>query len=569
VSGRHRQDRQLGQHRQRRIDRAFDAIGLLVERATTAAAAGRAAVRERGARLVNWVEARPLLQRALARAATVLTLGITAYVFLILNKRFYYNYIAYDEGFFVWGGWSITKGLAPYRDFIEFKPPLVFITHALAQFLFGFKDGGYRKFFTLFPLASVLALQLSLVARRIGRVLAMSLVLGVVILFVNPAWHDTALSDCESIGLAYFALGLGCLLWEGRYLKVTTALGGFFMACCVLSKEPFLFGVVFTWLGLFWLRGKPRPSRESVTLYARYSLLGVGILVFLLCVYMVPTGAMKAYLIMARGYSTIYSDPTRSYCVALGLPHAATRWGNLKLAWPKIETSFLNESVLGYLAPMVAAGAVFAFRRSRGLFLVMVLAAIGALWAPTATICQWVHYYTMSMAGLIFVLVAGVDSMTEALRGADRAIRWGTSLAALLVVVLHGWTDFAKQVDAKYTRPPWFDPVPGAFEFIRKNTVPSDRIFTTGPPVIYPQTNRVSAVRESNIIDEILGSYDGKTDEERLRPIYLQLVKNKPKVVLLDPENGHRKVRHMRALLIPFLNEFKYQRINEYLYLRP
>ena len=99
-------------------------------------------------------------------------------MFLILNKRFYYSYIAYDEGFFVWGGWSITKGLAPYRDFIEFKPPLVFITHALAQLLFGFKDGGYRKFFTLFPLGSLLALQLSLVVRRVGRVLAMSLVLG-------------------------------------------------------------------------------------------------------------------------------------------------------------------------------------------------------------------------------------------------------------------------------------------------------------------------------------------------------------------------------------------------------
>ncbi len=552
-----------------RFEEARDAAGLFIARAVAAMAARRAAVREQGNRLVAWVTARPILHRTLAVVATLLTLGITAYVFLILNKRFYYNYIAYDEEFFVWGGWSITKGLAPYRDFIEFKPPLVFITHALAQFLFGLKNGGYRKFFTLLPLASMLALQLSLVARRVGRVLAMSLVLGVVILFVNPAWHDTALSDCESIGLSYFALGLACLLWEGRYIKVTSVLGGFFMSCCVLSKEPFVLAVGFTWLGLCWLRGKPRPSRESVSLYVRYSLLGVGILVFLLCAYMVPTGAMKAYLVMARGYSTIYADPNRSYCVALGIPHAATRWGNLKLAWPKILTTFLNETVLGYLMPMIAAGAIFAFRRARGLFVVMLLTSLGALWAPTATICQWVHYYNMTMAGLIFVLVAGVDSMTESLRSADRAIRWGTSLAAFLFVALHGWSEFAKQVDAKYVRPPWFEPVPGAFEFIRKNTVPSDRIFTTGPPVIYAQTNRVSAVRESNIIDEILGSYEGKTDEERLRPVYLQLVKNKPKVVILDPENGWRKGRHMKALMTPFLTEFKYRKITDYIYLRP
>jgi hypothetical protein len=346
-------------------------------------------------------------------------------------------------------------------------------------------------------------------------------------------------------------------------------LGGFFMSCCVLSKEPFVLAVVFTWLGMFWLRGRPRPTRESVALYARYSLLGVGILVLLLCVYMVPTGAMKAYLKMARGYSTIYSDPNRSYCVALGIPHAPTRWGNVKLAWPKIQTSFLNEAVLGYLAPMVAAGAIFAFRRSRGLFLVLILTALGALWAPTATICQWVHYYSMTMAGLIFILVAGVDSMTDSLRAAERSIRWGTSLAAFLLVALHGWPDFAKQVDARYKRPAPFDPVPGALDFIKKNTAPSDRIFTTGPPIVYPQTNRLSATVESNIIDEILGSYDGKTDEERLHPIYLQLVKNKPKVVILDPENGHRKDRHMKALMIPFLTEFKYKKITDFIYLRP
>ncbi len=551
------------------LDRVRAALGPIIDRALAVAARPGAVVRAQEARARRWVEARPRIGRTLSVAATLATLAITAYVFLILNKRFYYNYIAYDEGFFVWGGWSITKGLAPYRDFIEFKPPLVFITHALAQALFGFKDGGYRKFFTILPLGAMLALQFALVGRRIGRVLAMSLVLGAIVLFVYPTWHDTALSDCESIGVSYFCLGLACLLWEGRYLKVTTTLGGFFMSCCVLSKEPFVLVVVFTWLGMFWLRGRPRPTRESVALYARYSLLGVGILVFLLCVYMVPTGAMKAYIKMARGYSTIYSDPKRSYCVALGLPHAATRWGNVKIAWPKIQTSFLNENVLGYLAPMVAAGAIFAFRRSRGLFVVLILTALGALWAPTATICQWVHYYSMTMAGLIFILVAGVDSMTESLRAAERSIRWGTSLAAFLLVALHGWADFAKQVDARYVRPAPFDPVPGALDFIKKNTVPSDRIFTTGPPIVYPQTNRLSATVESNIIDEILGSYDGKTDEERLHPIYLELVKNKPKVVILDPENGHRKGRHMKALMIPFLTEFKYKKITDFIYLRP
>jgi hypothetical protein len=530
---------------------------------------GRTQVDAFGQTVVAQLDRRPRLARALSIAGDLLALAVTAIVFLKLNKRFYYAPIGYDEEFFVWGGWSITKGLAPYRDFIEFKPPMVFITHAFAQLLFGFKNGGYRKFFTLFPLLSFLALHAAMMARRIPRLLSLGVMLGILMLFVNPAWHDTALSDCESIGLTYFMLGLACLLWEGRFAKVTTALGGAFFTCCVLSKEPFVVVVIFTWLGLFWMRGKPQPTRESSIFYARYSLLGVGIMVALLCLYMVPTGAMKAYLVMARGYSTIYSDPNRSYCVALGIPHATTRLGTLELAWPRERSAFLNETVLGHFMPLVAAGALFAFRRSKAFLLVLLAVALGALWAPTATICQWVHYYSMSMAGLVFILVAGVDSMRQPLEQTDRSFRVAVGLAAVLMMWLHAGNELQAQWSIHYRRPPWTEPVPGVLDIIKRNTTPADRIFTSGPPVLYPEANRISAVRESNIIDEILGSYEGKTDEERLRPIYDQLVKNRPKVVVLDPENLHRKPRHYKALLMPFLKEFKYKKVAEDVYVRP
>lgn len=519
--------------------------------------------------LTDELRSRPRLTKAVALGLNLLCLAVTAKIFLVMNKRFFYSPIGYDEEFFAWGGWSITKGLAPYRDFIEFKPPMVFITHAFAQLLFGFKNGGYRKFFAIFPLASMLVLQGTLMARRIPRLLVLALMIAIIVLFVNPTFHDTALSDAEGIGVSYYMLGLGCLLWEGRYAKATTILGGMFLSCCVLSKEPFLLVVVFTWVGLFWMRGQPRPTRDSAAFFARYSLAGVGFFVLLLCLYMVPTGAMKAYLVMARGYTTIYSDPNRSYCVALGIPHASTRLGALKLAWPRERSAFVNETVLGHFGPMLAASVLFAFRRSKMLLLVMVLVSLGALWAPTATICQWVHYYNMTIAGLIFVLVAGLDSMREPLQRTDGAFRGLVGIVSLSIVLMHGGNEIEDQWRAKYARPPWAEPVPGVLSIIKDYTKPTDRIFTTGPPVLYPEADRISAVRESNIIDEILGSYEGRTDEERLRPIYDQLVKNKPKVVVLDPENIQRKTRHYRALLMPFLTKFKYQKIAENVYVRP
>ena len=498
-----------------------------------------------------------------------LALAATTAAFLIMNRRFFYNGIGYDEEFFVWGGWSITKGLAPYREFIEFKPPMVFITHALAQALFGFKDGGYRKFFTIFPLFSLLGLQVSLVARGLGRFFAMTVLLAIVPIFLCSSYHDTALSDCESIGLSYYVLGLALFLWEGRGLKWTTALGGFFFSCCVLSKEPFGPMVIFTWAAMFWLRGKPRPSRDSMRFFAKWSLIGVASFVVALCAYMIPTGAMKAYFGLIRSYSAIYRDPKNSYCVALGLAHPTTPLGDLKVAWEKIRANFLNEGALGYLTPLVVPGVVLAFRRSKLLFAAMALVALGGLWAPMATNCQWIHYYVMSSAAVIFVLVAGADSMRALAPVVGRTVRVGATLAVLLLVVLHFGNELKGAWEATYERPPWQEPVPGVLEFIAKNTVPTDRILTTGPPILYAEADRVAAVRESNIIDEILGSYPGTTDEEKFRPLREELLRNRPKVIVFDPYMEEHRARHMKTLLLPFIAELHYKKVGERFYLRP
>ena len=49
------------------------------------------------------------------------TIALPAWTLWSLAKGMLRNSIGYDEQFFMWGGWCILKGLAPYRDFIEFK----------------------------------------------------------------------------------------------------------------------------------------------------------------------------------------------------------------------------------------------------------------------------------------------------------------------------------------------------------------------------------------------------------------------------------------------------------------
>jgi hypothetical protein len=504
------------------------------------------------------------------RALDLMALGLTAFVFLTLNRRFYWSPIGFDEEFFVWGGWSIKKGLAPYRDFLEYKPPMLFLTHYFALALFGLKDAGYRVFFAAFPLMSVLALQVALVARGVSRFFATAVMVGFVALFVNPAWHDTGLTDSESIGISYYLLGLACFLWEGRFIKLTTLLGGVFMASCVFSKEPFAPAVGFTWLTMFWLRGRGAPSRESSKLYAKYSLAGVGLLIAALCVYLVPTGAIKGYArLLFGGYRKMFRNSATSYCVAFGVVDADPSGGMVLDDWRRMRSAFLKEDILGYLLPIALPGAVFTFRRSKMLFAATGLALLGALAAPTMSRCMWPHYFSMAMSGIIFVLVVGVDSMKTVLNRASRATRRTITAAALLLVGLHAWPALYHERDALYTRKPWDEPQPELLAFIKANTAPSDRIFTTGAPLLYAMADRLSAVRESTFIDPILGSLDGATDKEKLRPIYLQLVKNKPKVVFLDAIYEERKPRFNEAVMKPFLTEFKYKQINDRLYLRP
>ena len=234
-----------------------------------------------------------------------------------------------------------------------------------------------------------------------------------------------------------------------------------------------------------------------------------------------------------------------------------------------MRRAFLNEAALSYLAPFVVPGAVFAWWRRRALALCMFAAALAALWAPTASNCMFWHYYNMSAAGIAFIITIGLDSMQRALRAADRRLRTAVGVAALVLAFVHSGEDLWKQWITNTVRPPWQEPQPGLVAYILANTTPDDRILTTGSPMLYVATDRIGGVRESNFTDEILGYYDGDTDEEKLRPLRDQLRRTRPKVVFLDPAHGPRKRRHYNALLGPFLTEVGYQQVKPNLYLRP
>ena len=529
------------------------------------------AARIGGAASVIASDTRRVLSRPVREViVAVASVTFIVWAFKLLNNDHLYGGFGHDEQYFVWCGWSITKGLIPYRDFSEYKPPLVFLTHALAFALHGFRDLQFRWFFLYFPLASLISLYLAMLTRKIDKLGALALVLAIVHLFVGYQFHDTALSDTESIGLTYYFFGVACLIARTRLGDKLKAVGVGLLVCCTFSKEPFGPGVVFTWLACFMLDARRSTLWTDAKRYLKLSVIGGGVVMLGLCLYLVPTGGMTYYVRLLRGYTRVFKDPQHSYCAMFGRFTPTDPIKDLGHEWKQIRVDFLNLKVLGYTLPFAALFLMFVPRRSIPLALAALLSFAAGLWAVTASKCQWGHYYVMAMAGLFFCLFLGLDGMIRRFPSvrANRLVGW--VLLAGVLAPLGPRLD--KEMDRHEKRSfadAYQDPVPGALAYIAKHTTPADRIFTTGPPGLYVQADRLSATRESGHLDAVLYGYPGNTDEERLSDLKQQLEKHMPKVVILDPLYEGSREKHTKLLFMPFLKSHGYKKDGDHIWLRP
>jgi hypothetical protein len=510
-------------------------------------------------------------EQKLFRGATYTgAVGFPSWVFWCLTRGMLGNPLGYDEQFFMWGGWCVLKGLAPYRDFIEFKPPMTFLSHALALKLFGFENERFRYFFLGLALSSIIALTVSLIKRGADAFVVVALSIGIIYFFVHPGYHEAFLADTESIGLAFYLWGVAFLIAKTHRRQAAEIVGAMFMTFCGLTKEPFIPCVVGTWVSCYFLVYGDLSRRRALS-YFKYTTIGVAIVVAALSAYMIPTGAMSAYIATVRGYFTMFRDHRTGYCVLIGMfqPTGKGLLSDLPRQIARLRVDFFNPTTLACLAPFFVIAIVFTWRRSRILFVSSLVTLALAAYGMTASHCYFPHYYLMAQAGLFFFLATGVDSLGSKLASCSRDIRILIRSAVFLSTFIQVWprVDHAPPAAVLANRP-LTEPAPGLFEFVRTNSTPEDKIFTTGPPSLYVYTNRVGAVRESSIIDELVPAMPGQTDVEKLRPLYDQLVRNKPKIVFLDPEHGHRKYRHLGAAIMPFLTEFKYTKVSETLYLR-
>jgi hypothetical protein len=511
-------------------------------------------------------------RRTLLRA--LVASAITLWVFWVLAGRLTFSPTSSDEDSFLWTGWSVTKGLVPFRDFHDFKPHMIFFSNALALEIFGLAGQRYRLFFTLLAGSSLLLLAISLSVRKVHAGITAAVVFFICFLWVDPGSHDSSFDDAESIGMSYYLLGVSCV-FLGRGARAAARfslanfLGGVLLSFAVLSKEPFALCVLPTWLCLLAWNFADGPGRAKAKQYAKSTLTGVALVLSSLLGYLLVTRSLMAYI---HGLQ-LYIPFSSTICITFGVWKPSGFKADWIIRLARLQENLVNFPRLGIALPLLVAPFALVSRKTALVTALAALTALGGLYAVTLGGCFFHHYYMLGMIGLFFLMGVGAQMLNGESIGLRGRIRTylGVALPALCLWAL--WPRISAELGAVH--------VPGGpresaalRDFIEKNTTPSDTIFTTGWHGIYVHTNRLPAIGESTYFDAFLTLYPGKTDEERVKPLYDQMVKNRPKIIIIERSLAEKRERHMAALVMPFVRNHGYREdhepgIPETMYIRP
>lgn len=485
----------------------------------------------------------------------------------VLGIKYRFAQIAYDERFFLNEGWSVLKGQVPYRDFQEFKPPVIFFVNALGLELFGLEDLAYRNLLSLLSLAGFLALTLALLSRGTNRWLVVGALMLMIDHFYDDELHNAVINDAETPALDFFMLGTGVLLTRTKWQRTQLVLGGMLLALSPLSKEPMVFAVVVAWLTLLLLYRLEASHKDAARRFVVFTTTGVACISVTWLVYMLVTSSLGWFIFQMK-LSFAY---TENYAYQVKWASRSPEGGPFAEMVRRLGQGYVNAAHLAVFIPLFAALATLSQHR-RSVGIAALLTFVASLYGVSIGHGYAARYFIMAMAGTFFCVVLGAWALDATSKRAGSEMRnWvgATSMAVAFAMTLPRFGD--EWVKYASYQPPPIAVQQADIDLVHAHTSPDDKIWTTDDPLLYVYAGRESAFRGGIVLDEIIEYYPGDTDEERLSVVREGLERNRPKLVVFGNTmvSPRRKHRTMKALVLPFLRDGGYVRLNDRFYLRP
>jgi hypothetical protein len=519
-----------------------------------------------------------------ARARDAFTLLVVIVFHTVLGVKFLRAPFGnFDEHYFVHEGWSVTKGLVPYRDIQEFKPPAIFFVNALGIKLFGVDQMGYRYIFSLLSLCGFLVIAVALLTRRVNRLFVVALLLFMIDHFFNTGFHDSSINNAESLSVDFFMMGAGILLMRTRWPRAQLFVGAALLAGAPLSKEPVVFATLLAWLTLLLFHRVEHPQPGATKRYLRLTIAGAATVGATWLLYMLVTHSFRSYLEQVR-LNMMYAKNYAHQMHWLPEHPEGGFWGE---AWRRFTLGYINAPQTGAFVPLFLAP-FFLWDRARRIVAVGAFLTFAAgVYAISIGSGFAGHYFIMAMTGTFLWIFLGTLALDDATKkdetkqdGAKRAeatdpgraiSRWiGASwLALALYMFFPHFADEWKKYSAYKAPPP---PINAAeVAFVRAHSAPNDKVWNLGDPLLNVYAERVSPFREQYTIDQAIDYYPGTTDEQRLAGQRAELLADRPKLIVFGQDNVpyQRRQRYIKALVMPFIHDAGYVKLGDKFYARP
>jgi hypothetical protein len=487
-------------------------------------------------------------------------LGAVAALHLLFARAFMWAPIRWDEQYFLFEGFSLGRGMVPYRDFEELKPPLVFVVNMLALKVFGLEGMRFRYFFELLSLSGFLAIAIALLSRKVPRLIVFGLEALMINLFFDGAFLDLGVNNTsETAGLAFFMLAVGVLLMKTRRTALQQYAGGALLILSPLGKEPFVIPTFAAWLALLWLHQIESDDAGAWRRFVKRTCTGAASVIAVWFAYMLITRSFGWYLVQLR-QTLVYSA---EHNVMYGVFPKLDFWDTWAENRKRLSDKFVNPARMTVFLPYFLAALLLWRRRSLSMAAASLATFAAALYAVTIGRGFFGHYFIMAMSGTFLFAVLGAVAMNDQLH--DVAAPWRRWVCIVLgaTAVSSLWPRVLREREQWAAHKPPASPVSEELvRIIKARTTRDDMIWNIGTPAVNVFSDRVSASRILLVHDSLLHLYPGRTDEEKLATYRRELDAHMPKLVILSVGRAGRE-REMDTLVTPFLRAHGYKQLPE------